>query len=89
LQEKSSLPIERAKIKLLVTIDTAKRDTVTKYIAEVEAEKTEGSTTTITCLIEPHFYREIDQATKAANGKVEVLVHSVKPESDTKFDEKD
>jgi len=91
LQEKSSLPIERAKMRVVVTIDAKKRESVAKFIAEVESEKPsdEGTTVVITGLIEPHNYRDIDQAVKDAKGKVDVLVHSVKPDSDHKFEKDD
>jgi hypothetical protein len=75
-------------MRLVVTIDTKKRDSVAKFIAEVESEKPseDGTFVVITGLIEPHNYRDIDQSVKDAQGKVDVLVHSVKPESDHKFE---
>ena len=77
-------------MRLLITLDPAKRVSVVKYFSEIELEKTaEDGTLVITALIEPHDYREIDQALKDAQGKIEVLAHSVKPDSDRKFEEED
>ncbi len=74
-------------MRLLLTIDPSKRGVVAKFFAVAETEKpAEDGTLVITALIEPHDYRDVDQAVKDIQGKVEVLVHAVKPESDHKFE---
>eukprot|EP01123_Difflugia_compressa_P006912 TRINITY_DN1931_c0_g1_i3.p1 TRINITY_DN1931_c0_g1~~TRINITY_DN1931_c0_g1_i3.p1 ORF type:complete len:254 (+),score=50.52 TRINITY_DN1931_c0_g1_i3:155-916(+) len=90
LQEKSSLPIERAKMKLLLVVSKDQREEVkTKLkplIVEVTQEDVEeGNNVSWSVTIEPKNFREVDGCLKAAGGACEVLQHSVKMENDVKF----
>jgi ribosome maturation protein SDO1 len=89
LEEKSSLPIERAKMRLQIDVSEEVVTDLDNYSKELEVENKmvlkqgEGSPTVLrlTVLIVPSFYRDLDLKVKEKGGKVEVLVHSVKPES--------
>lgn len=111
LQDKSSLPIERAKVfyciqfidlfslingfgmcaervlqmRLLVTVDAAKWDNVAQYASHVEETREEGANKLVTLLMEPSKFREMDNAVKEAGGKLDIVVHCVKPEADEKL----
>lgn len=82
LIEKSSLPIERAKMRLQITIPTANfelhKEEFEKLIAVLESNIGRENTSTITCQIEPSTYREIDEMVKKEGGSTEVLTHYVK-----------
>ncbi|XP_055593251.1 ribosome maturation protein SBDS [Uranotaenia lowii] len=78
LQE--SIPLERAKMRLKVTLagKEAKRlkEKVTKLCSPVESEEWEGDKLVLTCLINPGHYREMDEIVRTetkGNGNLEVL----------------
>lgn len=83
LQEKSSLPIERAKMKLQIVLDSEQYETLSEkllaMLATVESNEKNDKKILIVCLIEPSSFRDIDQLLKPVGGKLEVLVHSLKP----------
>jgi len=89
LQEKTSLPIERAKMQLQITVPSAKWPEVKNTLAstvEVVSESTEGHNTTQMILMEPSHFRDLDKVVKEAGGRTEVLQHSVKLQTDNNLD---
>jgi len=90
LEEKSNLPIERAKMKLQLAIPKdqleAHMEKIKALITKLETEKEEDANKILEVLIEPKNFRAVDQIVKEANGRTEVLQHSVKPEGDAQFD---
>jgi len=82
LMENSSLPIERAKMRLQLSLPTPSyellKEQVNKLLISTESVEDRDGMTTVVCLIEPSVFREIDQLIKK-DGKTEVLTHSVKP----------
>lgn len=77
-------------MKLAVTYPVVKSVDLSKFVALTERDAEEPAGIRLLVVqIEPSFYRDIEAAVKLVEGKVEVLVHAVKPESDTKFDDED
>jgi len=91
LQEKSSLPIERAKMQLQFSVPKEKSEDLKKALAacitEIQSESTEGTNSVIVILMEPLHFREVDQAIKTAGGRTDVLQHVVKPQTDSTLDQ--
>ncbi|XP_055637204.1 ribosome maturation protein SBDS [Toxorhynchites rutilus septentrionalis] len=76
----ATIPLERAKMRLKVTLPRkeAKRlkDKIVKLCSPLEGEETEGDKLVLICLINPGHYREIDeiiQKETKGNGVLEVL----------------
>eukprot|EP01125_Pyxidicula_operculata_P013357 TRINITY_DN4429_c0_g1_i1.p1 TRINITY_DN4429_c0_g1~~TRINITY_DN4429_c0_g1_i1.p1 ORF type:complete len:261 (+),score=68.24 TRINITY_DN4429_c0_g1_i1:27-785(+) len=90
LEEKSNLPLERAKMKLQIILPEAKynaiAETLKPLLQQIDSQKTNDGTVTIDSLILPKDFRQIDQVVKESEGKTEVLLHAVKPETDAQFD---
>lgn len=94
LVEKSSLPIERAKMRLQIDTnpDGAKEieenleDPVT-IESKTEQAGEDGAPTKVrlVVLVVPAAYRPIEALMKEKGGKIEVLTHCVKPEADNEF----
>jgi len=87
LQEKSGLPIERAKMRLQLTASKAKIQEVLDKLKDVEIQtQTERDLeTVVVVLIEPKSYRQVDSAVKGVGGHCEVLQHYVKPAAEDNF----
>jgi len=86
LQEKSSLPIERAKMQLQLSVPTDKLEELKvklgPLIHEMKSESSEGTNSILVVLMEPSHFREVDQTVKDAGGRTEILQHVVKPQTD-------
>lgn len=95
LEEKSSLKIERAKMRLQVdTSPEGAKDLREKVADQMIVEsttelkketETEKALVRLVVLIVPAAYRTIELAMKEKGGKIEVLTHCVKPESNETF----
>eukprot|EP01130_Rhizamoeba_saxonica_P017211 TRINITY_DN8247_c0_g1_i1.p1 TRINITY_DN8247_c0_g1~~TRINITY_DN8247_c0_g1_i1.p1 ORF type:complete len:273 (+),score=63.04 TRINITY_DN8247_c0_g1_i1:45-821(+) len=82
-QRENVIPIERAKMRIQLSIPAASLDeTMQKLeedIHEVEQTTQEEGKSIVLCLIEPNRYRIVNNAVKDVSGSLEVIVHSVKP----------
>jgi len=88
LQEKSSLPIERAKMKLLLSVPKEQIDPTKeklKDLIEIILQTEENNRGILTIVIEPKNYRQVDTIAKESSGNIEVLQHSIKPDGDDNF----
>jgi len=88
LQEKSGLPIERAKMKLQLTTHKDKVPEVLEKLKdsiEILTQTERDPDTVLVVLIQPKIFREVDGNIKAAGGHCEVLQHVVKPDTDDNF----
>eukprot|EP01124_Arcella_intermedia_P013453 TRINITY_DN1986_c0_g1_i1.p1 TRINITY_DN1986_c0_g1~~TRINITY_DN1986_c0_g1_i1.p1 ORF type:complete len:254 (-),score=33.20 TRINITY_DN1986_c0_g1_i1:73-834(-) len=87
LQEKSSLPIERAKMKLQVFVPSAEaRESLSQKLPQTahitEANAVEGGAFSCAVVIEPKDYRAVDTLAKECGGRIEVSQHSLKDGDD-------
>jgi ribosome maturation protein SDO1 len=81
LQEKSQLPIERAKMRLQLTTSKDKMPDVLGKLRddmEIQTQSDRELETVVLVLIEPKKYRQVDGVVKEAGGRCEVLEHYVK-----------
>jgi ribosome maturation protein SDO1 len=88
LQEKSDLPIERAKMRLQLTAGKDKIPSVLEKLKdalEIQTQTERDQETIVVALIEPRNYREVDGVVKEVAGRCEVLQHYVKPVTEGNF----
>jgi len=81
LQEKSRLPIERAKMRLQLTTSKDKMVEVLAKLRddiEIQSQTERELESVVLVLIEPKKYREVDSAVKDSGGRCEVIEHYVK-----------
>lgn len=79
-QLKAVMPLERTQMKLSVTIPGKEakklRDKMTKVIAKIEKEEWNTGSLTITCLIDPGQYKQVEELVRSetkGNAVLEVL----------------
>jgi len=82
LQEKSNLPIERAKMKLQLTLPKEKVEEVKNKLGvcleNMVSQLEEANVMVFVVLIEPKNFREIDTVLKEVGGRSDVLQHAVR-----------
>jgi len=78
LKEKSNLKIDRAKMRVLISISAQGRQALqlAQHLTEIESEKPAGERIQIQCLIDPSSFREVNDLVKKESGAVEVLAHN-------------
>lgn len=91
LQAKNILPLERAKMKLLLIYpmeQTASVDSAltTLHIVPAERSSTENESHVVV-LVDPSLYRDLDAIAKNVNGRLEILVQVVRQEGDVNLEE--
>ena len=88
LQEKDILPIERAKMKLLLVYPVSQEAIVLDQLGKLEivpmeetASKNNDEAQT-TVLVDPSLYRDLDEICKNATGRLEIVQQVVRQEGD-------
>lgn len=79
-QLKTIIPLERAQMRLKITISGKEarkiREKLSKLMSKVESESWDSGTLNLVCLIDPGFYREIDELIRSetkGSGTLELL----------------
>lgn len=77
---KETMPLERAKMRLKIVISGKEakklREKIVKLTTDNETENWQGDTLTLTCLIDPGHYRDVDEIVRnetKGHGILEVL----------------
>jgi ribosome maturation protein SDO1 len=91
LQEKGDIKIERAKMRLLLILDTAstsaasfKQTLLDKQLivpTDIESEQSNAQKLHIQCTIDPSFFRDVSDLVKQLNGSTEILAHNIATDS--------
>jgi len=81
LKEKSNLKIDRAKMRVLVSINATGRAALEAggHLGDIESEKAQPGAADrlqIQCLIDPSSFRDVNELVKQESGAVEVLAHN-------------
>jgi len=81
LKEKSNLKIDRAKMRVVITISPSGRQALAtaNQLGEIESEKTLAGSDDrlqLQCLIDPSSFRDVNDLVKKESGVVEVLAHN-------------
>lgn len=86
LKDKKALPIERASMRLQVSVPEkqsgAVKDKLAQVVQKLERESVQGEKVVFELLIEPAKFRDVNQLIKqdtSGSGAVEILVHAVFP----------
>lgn len=77
LKEKSSIPIDRAPMRLSIHLPNEnKKQDIEKIVQTVESVQVESEKVTIKCLIEPSSFRDINDVVKKEGGSVDILAQN-------------
>lgn len=86
LQSKQILPIERARMKLLLVYPVEQEKTVQQALQDLQVASTEtatiGDERQSVVLVDPSLYRDLDEISKEINGRLEILQQVVRQEGD-------